>query len=106
VLVVGTATNAGDAIDLAVTQEADVVVMDIAMPGIDGLQATRLLHVARPEVAVLILSGGDDFADAAREAGAKHYLRKGRLHDEVVDAIISAAGHDADHLPGGHGLPG
>jgi DNA-binding NarL/FixJ family response regulator len=103
---VGTASNAGDAIDLAVTGKADVVVMDIALPGIDGLEATRLLRDARPETAVLILSGADDVAEAARAAGATQYLTKGRVHEEVVDAIISAAGHDADHLPGGHGLAG
>jgi DNA-binding NarL/FixJ family response regulator len=106
VAIVGTAPNAEDGIDLALEHDAQVVVMDVSMPGIDGLEATRRLRELKPEVAVIILSGTADFADAARAAGAAGYLTKGRVHDEVVDAIVSAAGHHADDLPGRDGLPG
>jgi len=94
VAIVGTAPNAEHGIDLAVAHDAQVVVMDVSMPGIDGLEA------------VIILSGAADYADAARAAGAADYLTKGRIHDEVVEAILSAAGHHADDLAGGHGLSG
>ena len=106
VAIVGSAADASAGIDLAVEHEADVVVMDVSMPGIDGLEATRRLRVVKPDVAVIILSGTADYADAARAAGAAGYLTKGRVHDEVVDAIVSAAGHHADDLPDGDGLTG
>ena len=90
---------------VVVANDAQVVVMDVSMPGIDGLEATRRLRQVKPDVAVIILSGTADYADAARAAGAAGYLTKGRVHDEVVDAILSAAGHHADDLPDGDGLP-
>ena len=106
VIIVGTAPNATDGIELADRHDAQVVVMDVSMPGMDGLEATRVLRERRPQTAVIILSGTAHFADAARSAGAAGYLTKGRVHDEVVDAIISAAGHHADDLTGRDSLPG
>jgi len=105
VAIVGTAPTAEAGIELVVANDAQVVVMDVSMPGIDGLEATRRLRQVKPDVAVIILSGTADYADAARAAGAAGYLTKGRVHDEVVDAILSAAGHHADDLPDGDGLP-
>jgi DNA-binding NarL/FixJ family response regulator len=100
IALVGTASTAEQGIELAVAERADVVVMDITMPGMDGLEATRRLHEARPESAVVVISGTADFADAARAAGAQGFLTKGGVHDEVADAIVSAARDHADHLAG------
>jgi DNA-binding NarL/FixJ family response regulator len=104
IALVGTATSAEEGIELAVAERADVVVMDITMPGMDGLEATRRLHEARPESAVVVISGTADFADAARAAGAEGFLTKGGVHDEVAEAIVSAARDHADHLAGGDRL--
>ncbi len=106
--VIATASNADDGIEKALAAQADVVVMDIGLPGIDGLEATRRLREARPTTKVIILSGSDgtEHEDAARAAGAACYLTKGRLHDEVVSAIVSAADQDANDLSGRDGLAG
>jgi DNA-binding NarL/FixJ family response regulator len=100
VMLVGSASDAEHGIELAVADRADVVVMDIGMPGIDGIEATRRLQLVRPESAVVVLSGTGDLADAARAAGAAAYLMKGGVHEEVADAIVSAARDHADHLAG------
>jgi DNA-binding NarL/FixJ family response regulator len=104
IALVGTASTAEQGIELAVAERADVVVMDITMPGMDGLEATRHLHLLRPEAAVVVLSGTADFAEAARDAGAEGFLTKGGVHEEVAEAIVSAARDHADHLAGRDGL--
>ena len=90
--VIGTAASGQEAIDLALAHVADVVLMDLFMPWMDGLEATKRLRSIRPQTHVIVLSGlGDDeVAQQAREAGADGYLQKGKVHERIVDAILAA----------------
>jgi two-component system, NarL family, response regulator LiaR len=91
--VVGTASSGQEGIDLALAENADVVLMDIFMRGMDGLEATKQLRALRPETHVIVLTGlsGDEVGSRAVEAGADGHLQKGAVHDEVVDAVLRVA---------------
>src|SRR5438093_12949545 len=91
--VVGVASSGQEAIDLALQLAADVVLMDIFMRGMDGLQATKRLRAIRPETHVIVLTGlaGDESGDEAREAGADGHLPKGAVHDHAVEAVLRVA---------------
>ena len=89
--VVGLASNGRDAVDLAERLRADLVVMDIEMPLCDGVEATRLLHEAAPEVQVVAISGHnyEERVLEIRDAGAVDYVRKSRIDDDLV-AVLEA----------------
>ena len=75
--VIGIAKDGEEAVQLACWQDADVVLMDIDMPRIDGIVATRLVREAKPRMCVLMLSGADPGRfEEAREAGAIGYVNK------------------------------
>jgi len=76
--IVGEANNGQDALELALTVKPDVVLMDINMPGMDGLEATNQLGKLLPETKVLVLTQHDSTqaVNAARAAGASGYLTK------------------------------
>jgi DNA-binding NarL/FixJ family response regulator len=96
IVVVGEAADGRAALDLADRLDPDVVVMDLAMPGLDGLGATTELVArgSRARVLVLTMSGEDAAVLAAMRAGARGYLVKGVGPDEVVAAVRAvAAGH-------------
>jgi DNA-binding NarL/FixJ family response regulator len=95
--VVGTASSGEEAIDLALANVADVVLMDLFMPRMDGLEATMRLRDIRPETHVIVISGlgEDDAAEKARAAGASAYLQKGKVHEHVVAAIHAAHAPEA-----------
>jgi DNA-binding NarL/FixJ family response regulator len=91
--VVGTASDGREAILTARETEPDVVVMDIQMPHLDGIEATRQVVATRPETAVVMLTMNedDDTIMGALRAGARGYLLKGSSAAEVQQAIRAAA---------------
>ena len=72
---------------------ADIVLMDIHMPGMGGIEATRQLHAAQPDVIVVLMSTYDleDLPAAASHCGADAYLHKERLSPEVLSRIWRTA---------------
>jgi two-component system response regulator NreC len=90
--VVGEAEDGEQALRLARTLQPDVVLMDISMPGMDGLEATRALTQGQPRVRVLILSLHEDSAlvRAALQAGAAGYVVKRGVEADVISAIRAA----------------
>ena len=88
--VVATAGNGQDAVDLAVALGPDLVLMDISMPVLDGIEAARRIRLERPTACILILTGSSISAevDRARQAGVAGFLTKDRLGTQLVDAIL------------------
>jgi len=91
--VVAEAGDGREATRMAEECSPDVVVMDIAMPSMNGIEATRRILTAHPHAAVVILSMHQDESYVLRslKAGAKGYLLKDSLRSEVVDAIRAVA---------------
>lgn len=89
VRVVGEASTGADAVALVNEMQPDVVLMDLHMPGGDGVAATRDIMRASPRVAVLVLTmfDDDDSVFAAMRAGARGYLLKGTNQADVLRAI-------------------
>jgi DNA-binding NarL/FixJ family response regulator len=87
--VVGEAGTGEEAIQLAVETKPDVIIMDVALPGINGVEATRQIKARRPSIAVLVLSAYDDdeYVFALLDAGAAGYLLKTATGDELVGAV-------------------
>ena len=100
--VVGTAGNGADAIDLCRRLRPDVVLMDVQMPGLNGIDAARSVLEACPEARVVMLTvsgDGDDVLEAML-AGATGYLVKGTGPEALVAGIRAAAAGDALLSPG------
>jgi DNA-binding NarL/FixJ family response regulator len=91
--VVGEAGNGHQALERSAALQPDVVLMDLHMPVLDGIAATRRLTVEQPGVRVLALTTFDDDEDvfAALRAGALGYLLKDVSSDRLVEAVLSAA---------------
>jgi len=89
----GAAADGAEAVDLARHTQPDVVVMDLHMPGLGGIEATRAIVAGRPQTAVLVLTMFDDDGSitAALRAGARGYLLKGASGDQIRCAIHAAA---------------
>ncbi len=100
--VVGEAATGEQAIALAQAAQPDVVLMDIRMPGINGIEATRRIAVANPGVKVLMLTmlEDDDSVFAAVRAGASGYLLKGARQAEILRAVTAVANGEAIFGPG------
>jgi DNA-binding NarL/FixJ family response regulator len=91
--VVGEAGDGETAVALAERRRPDVVVMDIRMPGMDGLDATRLLRERAPDVPVILFTAYSDRPLLSRglESGAKGYVLKEASHDTLLKAIEKVA---------------
>ncbi|MGI9001802.1 MAG: response regulator [Pseudonocardia sp.] len=90
---VGTAASGREAVSAAAECRPDVIVMDLHMPELDGVQATSAVLADHPEVAVLILTMYDDdeMLVAALQAGARGYLLKGASHTDIAQALRTVA---------------
>jgi DNA-binding NarL/FixJ family response regulator len=91
--VVGEASDGRETLDLVHSQQPDVVVMDIAMPNMNGIEATRRIVEKYPQTGVVILSMHFDESYVIRslKAGARAYLLKDALKAELIDAIHAVA---------------
>lgn len=100
--VVGEAADGESAVREAQLTKPDVVLMDVRMPGMDGVEATRRIRKAVPEVAVLVLTMYNEDATVftAMQAGAQGYLLKGAEQDEITDAIRAVVRGQAIFGPG------
>jgi len=87
--VIAEAADGAEAVKLAGSTKPDVAIIDISMPGVDGIEATRQIKQLYPQIAVLILSAYDDdqFVFSLLEAGAAGYLLKSVRGHELVEAV-------------------
>ena len=97
VAAVGRAATGEEAVNAAAALQPDVVLMDLNMPGIDGIEATRRIVATSPHIAVIVLSmyEDDDQVFGALKAGARGYLLKGADRGELVRAIRGVASGEA-----------
>lgn len=91
IYVVGEADNGESALQMASTLAPDVVVMDVSLPGMSGIQATQTLHARQPEIGILALSTHLDahIVGQMLEAGASGYIAKSAAGDELLTGIES-----------------
>ncbi|GGJ39120.1 response regulator [Deinococcus roseus] len=100
--VIGEAHTGKQVVDLALQLQPDVVLMDIQMPEMSGLEATRTLMKHSPNLGILVVSmfDDDDNVFEAMKAGARGYLLKGADHEELIRAIHAVGRGEALFAPG------
>ena len=99
--IVGEAASGDEAIAQVLTLQPDVVLMDLKMPGVNGIEATRRIIHARPRIGVLVLTmfETDDTVVAAMRAGARGYLLKDADQEEVLRAVKAVSRGEAIFSP-------
>ncbi len=99
--VVGEADNGDEAVARAGELKPDVILMDLKMPVMNGIDATRRIHESNPEIGVLVLTmfDDDDSVFAAMRAGARGYLLKDAKKNQVIRAILAVKGGEAIFSP-------
>ena len=92
--IVGHARNGDEAVELVSRLDVDAIVMDIEMPVVDGVEATRQLHELVPELPIVAISGHDyeERVLEIRTAGAQDYVRKSRVDEDLVEALVALLG--------------
>ncbi len=87
--IVGTARDGRAAVELFAQLDPDVIVLDVSMPVMDGIEATQTIRERDPDACILILTGGTAPSDVARarKAGAAAYVTKDRISTELVGEI-------------------
>ncbi|QIN80740.1 response regulator [Rubrobacter marinus] len=99
--VAGEAATGEEAVRLAAELQPDIVLMDVQMPGINGIEATRRIARDHPRVGVVVVTmfEEDDSVFAAMRAGARGYVLKGADADEVIKVMRAVAGGEAHFGP-------
>lgn len=102
IAMVGTASNGREAIELVRKEKPDVVLMDIRMPEVDGVECTRLIKAAYPQIKVIILTTFDDdeYVFGALRYGASGYLLKGVSVSELANAVREVVRGGSIIMPG------
>jgi DNA-binding NarL/FixJ family response regulator len=92
--VVGEAATGDEALSMAEKLRPDIILMDITMPGMDGIQATRQVLRANPAIGVIIVTMLEEDASlfSAMKAGARGYVLKGAHHQELLQTVRAVAG--------------
>lgn len=99
--VVAEAANGEEAVALALEHAPHVVLMDVQMPGLNGLEATRRIRAERPEIGVVVVTmyEDDELVFAALRAGARGYVLKGAGQEQLIRAIEAVARGEALYHP-------
>ena len=100
--VIGEARDGAEVVELAASLQPDVILMDVRMPGINGIEATRRIHRTSPHIRILVLTVFDDdtLVFPVIRAGASGYLLKNTEQDELLRAIRTVANGGAIFSPG------
>lgn len=100
--IVGEAKNGEEAIELAASLQPDLILMDLRMPGVNGIEATRRIHRLSPHIGILVVTVFEDDTSVfpAIRAGARGYLLKNTEQDELLRAIRTVANGGAIFSPG------